>query len=252
MIVPVDTVVTGMLVFVRASALLYSLPVFSSRAVPVLIRGMLALLLAWVVTPLADARPVEANVPALVLATVHSALIGFTLGLGVRFVFGAVEFAGHLVATEIGLAMSQGLDPTTNNNATVVQSMFTQMAMLLFFASGLYRDVLSAFVRSFSIQPAGATVFHITSVEVAVNASASIFFVALQMAAPILAVSFLINLSFAILGRVVPRMNVFMDSFAVRILGGLLILSTTVGLIARYTVNGFDAVPELMLRLVAF
>ena len=63
--------------------------------------------------------------------------------------------------------------------------------------------------------------------------SAKILVLGLQMAAPIVAVNFLINLAFAILGKIVPRMNVFVTSFTIRIAAGFLILLTSLGLLTH-------------------
>ena len=45
---------------------------------------------------------------------------------------------------------------------------------------------------------------------------------------------FLINVSFAVLGKAVPKMNVFMTSFAIRILSGLVLLVSSILLITSY------------------
>jgi flagellar biosynthetic protein FliR len=62
------------------------------------------------------------------------------------------------------------------------------------------------------------------------------FVVALQLAAPVLVVIILINILLAMLGRAVVQINVFVLSFPITILGGLLVL----GLALPYTVSLFE------------
>ena len=76
-----------------------------------------------------------------------------------------------------------------------------------------------------------------------------LFVIGLLIAAPVMAVAFLINLVFSVLGRAVPQMNIFIESFAFRILGGLVVFGLTLSLMAQHLVNWLRRLPEDMLRL---
>jgi flagellar biosynthetic protein FliR len=69
------------------------------------------------------------------------------------------------------------------------------------------------------------------------------------MAAPVIAVAFLINLVFSVLGRAVPQMNAFLESLAVRILAGLVIFGLMLNLVGQHTVNYLRHLPEDFLRV---
>jgi flagellar biosynthesis protein FliR len=69
------------------------------------------------------------------------------------------------------------------------------------------------------------------------------------LAAPLLAVSFIISLVFAVLGRAVPQMNVFTESFAVRPLVGLSVFGMVLDLMAEHIMNYLHHLPEDMLRV---
>jgi flagellar biosynthetic protein FliR len=62
------------------------------------------------------------------------------------------------------------------------------------------------------------------------------FVVALQLSAPVLVATILINVLLAMLGRAVAQINVFVLSFPLTIAGGLLVL----GLSLPYTVSLFE------------
>jgi flagellar biosynthetic protein FliR len=76
-----------------------------------------------------------------------------------------------------------------------------------------------------------------------------IFVIGLLLAAPILAVAFLINLVFSVIGRAVPQMNIFVEAFAFRILGGLGVFGLTLNLMAQHIVNYLRRLPEDLLRV---
>lgn len=72
---------------------------------------------------------------------------------------------------------------------------------------------------------------------------------ALQLAAPLMAVSFLISLVFSVLGRAVPQMNVFAESFAVRPLVGLSVFGLTLELMSEHIINYLRHLPEDLMRV---
>jgi flagellar biosynthetic protein FliR len=76
-----------------------------------------------------------------------------------------------------------------------------------------------------------------------------IFRVALQISAPVIAVSFVVTLVFAVLSRAVPQMNVFGESMSVRIAGGLIVFGFTLQLTAQYVLNYLHRMPEDVLAV---
>jgi len=75
--------------------------------------------------------------------------------------------------------------------------------------------------------------------------------VGLQMAAPVMAVSFILALIFSVLGRAVPQMNVFSESFAIRLFAGLTVFGASMPLMAQHIANYLGRLPEDMLRVAA-
>ena len=83
-----------------------------------------------------------------------------------------------------------------------------------------------------------------------VTSTGKIFQVAVQMAAPLVAVNFIISLTFSILGKAAPAVQVFSESFAVRIVVGLFVLGMTLQLVSQLLLEQLRLAPDLMLRLV--
>jgi flagellar biosynthesis protein FliR len=98
--------------------------------------------------------------------------------------------------------------------------------------------------KTYSYLPIGGA--HISSVVMTdvVARTSGTFLIALQLAAPIMAVSFIINLVFSILGRAVPQMNVFQESFVFRILIGLSVFGMTMQLMSQHIANYLHRLPE--------
>lgn len=124
---------------------------------------------------------------------------------------------------------------------------FTSM---VFFISEAHQSVLAAFLRSFEVAPLAMLRGNVTSPELLVSSTGKIFHIGMQIAAPLIAINFVISFTFSILGKVAPSMNVFGESFAVRIVVGLTLLGITLSLAAQLLLESFGQVPEAMLRII--
>jgi flagellar biosynthetic protein FliR len=123
-------------------------------------------------------------------------------------------------------------------------------AGVLFFLLGGHFGVLRAFARSFDFAAAGAPRFGGDAVELIVRLTANSVELGVRIAAPFIALNFLVALGFSILGRAVPRMGVFVLSFPVRVVLGLMMFAGSGALFVRYFWGEFDALPWRMLQLL--
>jgi len=78
----------------------------------------------------------------------------------------------------------------------------------------------------------------------------NVFVIGTLIAAPFIALNFMINISFAVLGKAVPKMNVFMTSFSIRILSGLVLLVSSILLITSYILDGSKRSVSIMLDII--
>ena len=240
-----------MMAFVRAGGLITMVPVFSGRNIPVPLRIAIAAFLGWVgLQNISGIAVPPADVVGLILATAHELITGLLMGLGVRLMFFALEMAGQIIATEMGLVVSAQIDPVSQNSSTPVGVGLTLFGTLLFLISGAHHAVFAAFARSFALMPPGTIGFNRSAGEVFVQSTGSIFLLAVQMAAPLMALNFVVTLTFAILSKAAQGVNAFAESFPVRIAAGLTLLALALGLTAQLVLSGLQTAPELMLRLI--
>jgi len=239
------------MLFVRAGGMIALLPAVSAAPVPVQVRVALAGFLAYAASGYVHLQGgPPADVGALIVVMLHELLIGLLMGFGARLIFYAVEFGGQIMATEMGLTMSTHIDPFSHSTNTTVETLLFYLSVMLFFLSDCHHAVILAFLRSFQIAPVGVPEFTRNVAEYFVMQTGNIFLVALQMAAPLMAVNFTVTFTFAILGKAAPGMSVFSESFPVRILAGLILLSLTLGLTAQIVLSQLRESPEIMLRLI--
>ncbi|WP_414661694.1 flagellar biosynthetic protein FliR [Horticoccus sp. 23ND18S-11] len=238
-----------MMILFRSIGVILQLPVIAGRQIPIPVRISLGACLATLLAGIVPAARVPAQLPTLVTVVVIELIIGLAMGFVVRLAFGAVDMAGRLISTEIGLMASPGLgapEPASEPLAALLST----FAVVLFFLFGAHQMVLTAFAKSFYMAGAGRGSFDVNAADSLIRSTALLIELGLRIAAPFIAMNFLITLAFSVLGRAVPKMNVFIVSFSARALVGFGLLSVAGALIARYLFVEFGAMPFRMLQLL--
>jgi flagellar biosynthesis protein FliR len=239
---------TWMLVFLRASAFLLSLPFFSMANMPVTMRVALAALVAILLAPIVPQFSLgDLGLISILEVMAQEVAIGLLLGFVCRMIFFAVDIAGTVISNELGLNMASLFDPVTQQSSAMAGTILMMLATLLMFTMNLHHWMLLGFERTYTVLPIGGAHLHNVLFENIVTRTSGVFTVALQMAAPVICVSFVITLVFSLLSRTVPQMNVFSEMFGFRIVGGLIVFGFTLQLTAQYIANYLNRLPDDML-----
>jgi flagellar biosynthetic protein FliR len=245
-----DLLYCWLMIGLRALGVVLLFPTLGGYQLPVMLRMALALGLATLlygIVPHAAVMPMDLF--SLMGAAGSEVLLGFAMGFVGRLSFSGVELAGRMINQEIGLGGVPGID-TPHPGTEPLASVLTMFAAVLFFLSGAHLGALAAFARSFDFAAAGQAAFGPVSPEVLIAGSSHVIELGFRIAAPFLALNFLVNLAFSVLGRAVPRMNVFVVSFPLHSLLGFALLGSAGTLIARYVWVEFDLMPGRILELL--
>jgi flagellar biosynthesis protein FliR len=247
---PWDQFLVMVLGSLRAIGVVMALPLPGGRGLPPPWRAALSLVFGGL---LAAGSPVAEipimNLPDLAEAVFHEMLLGLAMGFLVRAVLGTADLAGRLIATEVGIIAAPGMDVPTPSQEPL-PTFIAMFAGVMFFAFGAHHSVLAAFAQSYTLVGAGAGTIAAGASETLVSAVAGLIEVAVRMAAPFIALNFIITLGFSVLGRAVPKMNVFILSYSLRSMVGFLLLAGAGTLLARYLSMAFEKLPWQMLEVV--
>src|SRR5436305_11195740 len=116
-------VLTYMLVFCRVGAMIMLLPGIGTMGVPSRVRLVLALAIAFALTPtVQSAYPAAAptTIIQLVILIAEEITCGVLVGAMASIIMSALQVAGFLIASQIGLSYAQTIDPTQNTQGAVV------------------------------------------------------------------------------------------------------------------------------------
>lgn len=244
-----------LLIFVRVAAIVFSAPLFDSRAIPVLFKIGLALSAAVLLYPLMGAEPGVSpggGFTVLGLGIVGEVLVGLIIGFTVRLIFAAVEMAGQLAGFQMGLAIANVFDPITSTQVPIVSQMQNIVAMLIFLAANAHHLVLRAMAESFRIVPLLDFRFNRSLVSMLSDLTGGMFVTAIKIAAPVMVALLLTSLMLGLVARVVPQMNIFIVAMPVKIVIGLVFMALALPFLAGFLGHAFiNLGNDLLLMLKA-
>lgn len=239
-----------MLVFLRLGAFLFVLPFFSMMNFPVTLRVALGALGALLIAPTLPAFHLEKlDFLSLFGVMIQEIGVGLLLGFVSCMIFYAVELAGNFISTELGLNTAAILDPVSGQSSQLAGTTLLFLATVIMLTLNLHHWILLGFQETYTVLPMGGVHLNDAAFETVVSGTSHIFMIALQISAPVIAVSFVITLIFSVLSRAVPEMNVFSEMFGFRIIGGLIVFGFTLQLSAQYVVNYLNRLPQDLLSV---
>ena len=228
--------------FMRVSAFVMTAPVIGTKALPRRVRLVFALALTTVLVPL-EATAVPAvpllSGPGLVIG-VQQLLVGAALGLILRAVFMVLEFAGQVVAQQMGLGFAAMVDPTSGTQVPVVAQFYIVLGTLMFFAFDAHLQLVRLLQESFRILPLGGGLPGREGLDYVIQWTGHLLSAGLLLLLPAIAALLIVNLAFGVIARSAPQFNIFSIGFPVMILFGLVVLVFTIGFLTEHVAALFE------------
>ena len=123
------------LTLARIGPLFLIAPLFSSKMIPMRVRGVIAVALAIGLSPLALAGQVApTDAMSIVGLVAKELLVGLAFAFAIGILFHALSVAGALLDTLIGFSFGAAVDPMTGNQGTVLSQFYTLMGVMIFIA----------------------------------------------------------------------------------------------------------------------
>ena len=236
----------------RIALTLAAMPAPFGGVTPLRIRTVVsvALSLALCIPLLDRLPPIATDVVSLGRAAVCELLLGSVMGMTVRVTLAAAEVAGTLAGQAMGLGFATSIDPTHGETTLPTTYLLGSIGTLIFFAFNGHHVVIVALAQSFEHVPIGR------GLPFAVRAGAlelgrDLVARGLQIASPVVAAMFIVQLGTSFVSRTAQRVHLFAFSFSVAIAAGILVMWISAPALCTAIAVQVRRLPEALLALGA-
>jgi flagellar biosynthesis protein FliR len=233
-----NTIVGFILVLARVSPMFLLAPPFNSTMVPARARLIIAVGISVGIAPLAlhgQAIPGDAlRIAGLALKEI---VIGLGFAFSIACLFAAIDAAGSMIDTQIGLTYGSLINPVDNTQSGSISQLYSMVGILVFIAIDGEAWVIRGLSRTYELVPMLATPSISKLTQAATSAFAGIFTAALEVAGPVLLALILTDVAFGLVSRVVPQLNIFAVGFPMKIIVGLLITAAALPFMSSWFVD---------------
>ena len=251
--IPLAQLQAFFIVFVRVAAIIASMPVFSSRNIPVLLKAGLVLSVSVLVFPRLSigGNPYQLDPMTFGIGLAGEVMLGVAIGLVAQMVFAGVQLAGELAGYQMGLAIANVIDPDSSAQIPMISQLYQIFAILIFVTVNAHYWCLSALMESFQLVPPFSFHLHNSIVAQLIRLGGDVFTIGVKVGAPVIVVLMLTSVSFGLIARTVPQMNIFIVAIPLKIMVGLLFVLFSLPYFSAYLQQLFTVMGESIMQLLS-
>ena len=222
----------------RMAVAFYTVPFLHRSTLVPMARNAIILSLTIPVLPLIISYqlPRQETMVFVLALLAKEALIGFIFGFLIAIVFWAAQCAGTVIDHQRGSFFAIMADPLAKNQTTPLGSFLLHLAVILFFITGGFRDMVGAIIDSYRIWPVNAYYPHINQnlVEFIARQIIRCLNLAVILAAPVAVSALTADQALGLVNRFAPQVNIFMISLAVKSAISTLIMVLYIWFMVKY------------------
>ena len=232
-----------LLTLMRVSLVLFLMPFFGGDYLPATVKGALCLVLTMTIWPQLSfpGELMPAHPLGIGLMLLSELILGLMLGLCVYFIFAGVQTGGEIMGFQMGFTMMTLADPTSGAQVSISSHILHMVTLVVFLAMDGHLFLIRALADSFTYIPPGGLRVTTPLAGDIITLSATMFSLAVKIAAPVIAALFMVELTLALMGRAAPQMNLLTLGFPAKITVGFFfmgILFTTLALYMEEIIMG--------------
>jgi len=220
-----------MLLFVRMSGLVFTMPLFAGPEIPVQVRGLLSLALAALCWPMVSvaAIPQELRLVDFFMLVGQELLIGLFLGFGVSIFLSGAQVAGEAIGRMGGLMAADLFDPNSESYVPLLSQVMSLATLACLVVLGGHRMIMAALLDTLRTLPPGTGFPTDSPAKALVVLLDQSFHLGMRAALPTLAALLLASVLLGLIGRALPQLNILLLGFGVNSLLTFGIFAITFG-----------------------
>jgi flagellar biosynthetic protein FliR len=220
----VDAINTPMWASMRVIGLVLIAPVLGAVFAPARVRVLIAVVLAVAMLPAVQSVPSYSPLSAMgVLTVLQELVLGLAIGFALMLAVEAAVFAGQVISTGMGLSFATVVDPQMGN-IPLLGRLYVIVATLLLLALDAHLALIDIVAKSYALIPIGAGGIDAGAARFLVDFARVLFIGAMQLALPSVVAILMVNVSFGVISRAAPTLNLFAVGFPISMTMGFVVL----------------------------
>jgi flagellar biosynthetic protein FliR len=250
-LVTVEDAVIYSLILSRLIAMFMAFPFLNTALLPRKIKVLLIIAMSFFILKLGNFSfdITDFSWFSFFMLLAKEAILGFSLGLMANIFLASFSYGAEVVSYFMGLTIANIYDPTYGQ-ISILSKFFILLFYLLLFVSGAYQYMFFALVESFKQIPLFSLTLNDGIFRFIIELSSNIFFYGFKLAFPFALILFLINVSLALVNRLIPQINVFIVGLPLQIFVGLAALAFGASVIVYFGADLMDKMAQEYLYLI--
>ncbi len=223
---PFNKVEIFILVFLRITGFVYASPIFSHSNINNYLKAAFSFVFALVIfqfVPLFE-LPNTSLVFYLLICSIE-VVVGLIIGLFIAFVFEIVIFGAYLIDYQIGFGFVNIVDPARNMQISITSIFYSMLALTLFIVLDFHHLLIESLIFSYKQFHIGNYMINTDIFHIFNKSAAMIFNAGIKIGAPAIIVVFATEVIIGIIGRTVPKFQILIIGFPIKIAAGFIGIS---------------------------
>jgi len=224
-----DFIANYLWAFSRIAAMLMVMVAIGSNTMPTRIRLFYALSITFLALPSLPPAPDYIELFSLksFIVVLQQILIGIAIGTISVFVVQTFVVAGQIIAMQTSLGFASMADPMSGQASPVVGQFYVLLVTLLFLGVDGHLLMIEMIINSFETLPISQHGLLALDYYKIAGWFAIMFHAALAFSMASMVAMLLVNLSFGIMTKAAPQLNIFSLGFSISMVFGLFVLWVT-------------------------
>jgi flagellar biosynthesis protein FliR len=193
----------------------------------------------------------QMNIGLLIGWVIAEAGLGIAVGLATAFLMEGFQMGAQIISLQAGYSFATTIDPTSGADSGVLLTIAQTTAGLLFFATGMDRQVLAVFGHSLTSHPPGHFMVTPAITTMLIQAGGAVFVTGFRLVLPLAGLLLLVELSLAMLARLNSQLQLMMLAFPIKMLLSLALLAWLVMIFPKVFAQGSGKILQLVQALLA-
>ena len=251
---PAQLVMIYLLLHLRFVGLMFSSPIFTATLNPMPFRYIFAVMLTvcsvGIIEP--ESFPLIYLDEVIFIAAIclRELLIGIALGFISALPLFALRIAGEQTGSVIGFSMAQIMDPTTQQETSILGQLNFLIAMWFYFRWNGHLLMVQALIETLKLVPPGQiSLFPAGDLSLGTWLQ-NLFILGMRIVIPFYCALVLSDVGLGFLARTVPQMNIFVVGLPVKVMLGFMVLAAVLPLTMDLIFNNFERWIEFALGVI--